>query len=98
GDGVCRRAVLVGPQVAGRRAEARDEDCGAACGIGFRMFWRIPSILMALALLGATPLHAVQVDEILPDPGLETRARALSHERRCMVCQHQSIDDSEAPL
>src|SRR5713226_6263969 len=41
---------------------------------------------------------AVQPDEILPDPKLEGRARALSHELRCMVCQNQSIDDSEAPL
>ena len=54
--------------------------------------------LMVLALLVVAPLHAVQVDEILPDPALETRARALSHELRCMVCQNQSIDDSEAPL
>ena len=55
-------------------------------------------LLVVLALLGAAPLHAVQVDEILPDPGLEARARAISHELRCMVCQNQSIDDSEAPL
>ena len=55
-------------------------------------------LVVVLALLGAAPLHAVQVDEILPDPGLETRARAISHELRCMVCQNQSIDDSEAPL
>ena len=48
--------------------------------------------------LGAAPLHAVQVDEILPDPALEARARAISHDLRCMVCQNQSIDDSEAPL
>ena len=54
--------------------------------------------LMLLALLVVAPLHAVQVDEILPDPALETRARALSHDLRCMVCQNQSIDDSEAPL
>ncbi len=55
-------------------------------------------LLVMLALLGATPLHAVQVDEILPDPALEARARAISHDLRCMVCQNQSIDDSEAPL
>jgi cytochrome c-type biogenesis protein CcmH len=55
-------------------------------------------VLVVLALLGATPLHAVQVDEILPDQGLEARARAISHDLRCMVCQNQSIDDSEAPL
>ena len=42
--------------------------------------------------------HAVQPDEILKDPALEARARDLSRELRCMVCQNQSIDDSEAPL
>jgi cytochrome c-type biogenesis protein CcmH len=41
---------------------------------------------------------AVQPDEILADPALESRARALSSELRCMVCQNQSIDDSDAPL
>ena len=41
---------------------------------------------------------AVQPDEILTDPALEARARHLSEELRCMVCQNQSIDDSDAPL
>jgi cytochrome c-type biogenesis protein CcmH len=41
---------------------------------------------------------AVQPDEMLQDPRLEARARELSRELRCMVCQNQSIDDSEAPL
>jgi cytochrome c-type biogenesis protein CcmH len=62
------------------------------------MVWSVRVILVALALVSAAPLHAVQVDEILPDPALETRARAISHDLRCMVCQNQSIDDSEAPL
>jgi cytochrome c-type biogenesis protein CcmH len=62
------------------------------------MIWTIRFLLVVLALFGATPLRAVQVDEILPDPVLETRARAISTELRCMVCQNQSIDDSEAPL
>jgi len=62
------------------------------------MVWRVGFVLVMLALLGATPLHAVQVDEIMPDPALESRARAISGELRCMVCQNQSIDDSEAPL
>src|SRR6202047_4349148 len=62
------------------------------------MVWSVRVILVALALVGAAPLHAVQVDEILPDPALEPRARAISHDLRCMVCQNQSIDDSEAPL
>jgi len=44
------------------------------------------------------PAFAVQPDEILADQALETRARALSKDLRCMVCQNQSIDDSDAPL
>src|ERR1700690_4066703 len=67
-------------------------------GSELRMVGSIRSLLVALALLGAVPAHAVQVDEILPDPALEARARAISHDLRCMVCQNQSIDDSEAPL
>ena len=62
------------------------------------MVWSVRFLLVVLALLGATPLYAVQVDEILPDARLEARARAISHDLRCMVCQNQSIDDSEAPL
>jgi cytochrome c-type biogenesis protein CcmH len=53
----------------------------------------------ALALLTlAAPARAVQPDEIMPDPAKEARARDLSRELRCMVCQNQSIDDSDAPL
>ncbi|GAC1331590.1 MAG: cytochrome c-type biogenesis protein CcmH [Bradyrhizobium sp.] len=53
----------------------------------------------ALALTMASfPCHAVQLDEIMSDPARESRARDLSRELRCMVCQNQSIDDSEAPL
>ncbi len=44
------------------------------------------------------PAAAVQPDEVLSDPALEARARALSLQLRCMVCQNQSIDDSDAPL
>src|SRR5262245_59629673 len=55
-------------------------------------------LLLALACLAAVPALAVQPDEILADPALETRARELSRELRCMVCQNQSIDDSDAPL
>lgn len=46
----------------------------------------------------AAPLWAVQPDEILEDPGLEARARALSAELRCLVCRNESIDESNAPL
>jgi cytochrome c-type biogenesis protein CcmH len=45
-----------------------------------------------------TPAHAVQPDEILGDAKLETRARDLSTGFRCLVCQNQSIDESDAPL
>jgi cytochrome c-type biogenesis protein CcmH len=55
-------------------------------------------VVVAAALAGAAPAVAVTPEEILPDPQLEARARALSHELRCMVCQNQSIDDSDAPL
>lgn len=44
------------------------------------------------------PAAAVLPDEVLSDPALEARARALSLTLRCMVCQNQSIDDSDAPL
>jgi cytochrome c-type biogenesis protein CcmH len=55
-------------------------------------------VLFAATLAGASPSFAVQPDEILSDSALETRARNLSQELRCMVCQNQSIDDSDAPL
>ena len=55
-------------------------------------------LVLAATLASAAPAFAVTPDEILPDPQLEARARALSHELRCMVCQNQSIDDSDAPL
>jgi len=55
-------------------------------------------VIVAASLAAATPSFAVRPDEILPDPKLESRARVLSHELRCMVCQNQSIDDSDAPL
>jgi cytochrome c-type biogenesis protein CcmH len=53
--------------------------------------------LVALFLFGFSAL-AVEPDETLADPALEARARGLSSELRCMVCQNQSIDDSSAPL
>ena len=54
--------------------------------------------LAILVLLHGTPAGAVEPDEMLKDPALEARARALSQNLRCMVCQNQSIDDSNAPL
>lgn len=58
--------------------------------------WKIAFAFLALSF--ATPLYAVEPDEILENPVLEIRARELSTEIRCMVCQNQSIDDSDAPL
>jgi cytochrome c-type biogenesis protein CcmH len=58
-------------------------------------------LLLAAALLLAAQQGgslAVEPDEVLPDSRLEARARALSAELRCLVCQNQSIDDSNAPL
>ncbi len=55
-------------------------------------------IVLFAALVAPTAALAVQPDEMLNDPGLEARARHLSSELRCMVCQNQSIDDSEASL
>jgi cytochrome c-type biogenesis protein CcmH len=60
---------------------------------------RLIAFVFALSLtLGSPAAHAVQPDEIMPDAAKELRARNLSRELRCMVCQNQSIDDSEAPL
>nr|WP_237351877.1 cytochrome c-type biogenesis protein [Rhizobium sp. ACO-34A] len=53
---------------------------------------------MIFLLLSPLPALAVNPDEILPDPKLEQRARDLSAQLRCMVCQNQSIDDSNAEL
>ena len=54
--------------------------------------------VLLLAVLAAPAAYAVQPDEIMADPAKEARARDLSRELRCMVCQNQSIDDSDAPL
>ena len=59
---------------------------------GFRL------LLVALVLTAVGPAFAVNPDEILADPALETRARDLSATIRCMKCQNQSIDDSDADL
>ncbi len=55
-------------------------------------------VLAVAVSIGAPAAFAVQPDEIMADPAKEARARELSRELRCMVCQNQSIDDSEAPL
>ncbi len=55
------------------------------------------AVLVGVSLL-SVPAAAVQPDEVLSDAALEKRARALSAGLRCLVCQNQSIDDSDAPL
>ena len=56
------------------------------------------AILLSVFLFRASPAFAVTPDEMLADPQLEARARHVSKELRCVVCQNQSIDDSNAPL
>jgi cytochrome c-type biogenesis protein CcmH len=56
------------------------------------------SLALVLALAPLSPVFAVQPDEVLADAGLEARARAISRNLRCPVCQGESIDDSNAPI
>ena len=72
----------------GRRRMAAPAACVAA---------PVAGALVAL-LLALSPVYAVEPGEMLKDPALEARARRLSQELRCVVCQNQSIDDSNAPL
>jgi cytochrome c-type biogenesis protein CcmH len=60
----------------------------------------LPIALLSLAISCLAPFgaRALQPDQVLPDPALEARARAISKGLRCLVCQNQSIDDSDAPL
>ncbi|WFU13437.1 cytochrome c-type biogenesis protein CcmH (plasmid) [Rhizobium sp. CB3090] len=55
-------------------------------------------LILFVLLLAPISAFAVNPDEVLPDKTLETRARTISAELRCMVCQNQSIDDSNADL
>jgi cytochrome c-type biogenesis protein CcmH len=61
------------------------------------MAWLRFFVLLSL-LVSASNALAVEPDEVLSDSALESRARVLSQELRCLVCQNQSIDDSHAPL
>jgi cytochrome c-type biogenesis protein CcmH len=97
-------ALRLASQDDGARGFHRDEaHWQLSCVVreGLSGAWSRAAALFAVLLLALTlglPAHAVQPDEILPDSTLEARARALSKELRCMVCQNQSIDDSDAPL
>ena len=57
-----------------------------------------PGLILAALLLFAAPAPAVEPGEILKDPAMEERARTISRDLRCLVCQNQSIDDSNADL
>ncbi len=59
---------------------------------------RLRAAFLALALLAPFAAQAVQPDEMLRDPQMEQRAREISGGVRCMVCQNENIDDSNAPL
>lgn len=60
---------------------------------------RVTALVLMMALFGpASSSYAVEPDELLGDPALEDRARAISRQLRCVVCQSESIDDSNAPL
>jgi cytochrome c-type biogenesis protein CcmH len=67
-------------------------------GGGSRVVGRAVSAALLALFLAFSPALAVQPDEVLKDPALEARARSLSQELRCLVCQNQSIDDSNAEL
>ncbi len=64
----------------------------------WRAMLRTLPLTALLILTAPDPLHAVEPDEILADPAREARARDLGRELRCLVCQNQSIEDSDAPL
>lgn len=84
-------SLAAGARVQGLGPQVKPGDERRAC------WWRLAvAALVGLALI--SPAAAVQPDEVLPDPAQEARARELSKELRCMVCQNQSIDDSDAPL
>ena len=59
---------------------------------------RLLFFIALLPMVLAAPAHAVKPDEMLADPALEARARTISEGLRCMVCQNQSIDESDADL
>lgn len=59
---------------------------------------RLVTLAMLLLTLSWSAALAVEPDEVLADPALEARARVLTQDLRCVVCQNQSVDDSDAPL
>ncbi len=80
------------------RADAAADPRGAALMRRWPMRSWLGATLLAACLLAPAAQAATSPDEILADPVLEERARALSRQLRCLVCQNQSIDDSDAEL
>jgi cytochrome c-type biogenesis protein CcmH len=70
----------------------------AVCGRSNQLKKAGACMFAIAVMMASSTAYAVQPDEIMADPAKEARARNLSRELRCMVCQNQSIDDSEAPL
>jgi len=66
--------------------------------VAIRSSLKVMLLSVVIGIAALSPSRAVQPDEVLKDPALEARARALSAGLRCLVCQNQSIDDSDAPL
>ena len=84
--------------VAGRPTDA-DRGAWVASNTGCNSRMRLLSPLLLLLFLALpAPVQAVNPDEVLDDPALETRARAMSRDLRCVVCRNQSIDDSNAGI
>ena len=88
-DARCLKRRTFTPETSSRRRPGPSAACGAAA--------RSSAALLAL-LFALSPAHAVEPGEMLKDPALEARARRISQELRCLVCQNQSIDDSNAEL
>src|SRR5665811_969383 len=100
-DVLRRGGVAVRPAFEGWGAKTGEVEARRRCGREVTMALRrflLGLVLACATVFSAMPAHAVQPDEILDDPGLEARARDLSAGLRCLVCQNQSIDDSDAPL
>lgn len=94
-------AALLGMRgvVNGGRKSSHDEEASSVISKRAVRFFKFRVIAAALIFASAAaPAVAVNPGEQLSDPKLEARARTLGYELRCMVCQNQSIDDSDAPL
>ena len=67
-------------------------------GPGLRYYAVFLTVVMGLMVIQANPATSVEPDEMLVDPVLEARARAISAQLRCLVCRNESIDESDADL